>query len=584
VERDDPTVEEKADAIWAAIDPVERDQIVRALERRRAEAEQVARANGTREEQFVARLLAFVTERGKPDDVRHRYILIWYARTHGERAKGLDRGRPSQQRPREPSARVAALVRRHLRAPRELKIVDTAIKIGWERADTGNLIRSGAAAWRKLFINDYLTDEERKEYKDFIRSVLPPIHLPGWRHRHPITNNCATQCALVGLAVLLEILPPKNPPDTHTGMPPMPPPPLPTDSAGSASEPSRPSDLAPDAVEQAAPAGEALREHPFFRLMLLGASSISTAKKPGSHVLFDVYNWEDLSEINAIPVNYLPQWNNVEELDRRAAQASAEGRNEEALALYKQLQAARNGGWEGIVNRKDIDDYILFALNRRLGHDSSVSTHPRVSGPSMLGLPQYEVGRFGEHTRSYGEALGMYGSCLWRGMVTPQNVLMRQANNLAASNWSHLAKLNQIYDDARRRAERIAVAFVKSDGAVISDNVVLWLGQSYFFAVVLNANFIAGCTIENPENTFSYPASEWLISSEYEGLTIEHPPGYGDTGIVQRHTQLPSTPTAKQFVIHWRMELSGRAVCSGIVATFDFCFLPDGRIRSLPCP
>ncbi len=251
MELDDRTADQKAAEIWAAlgIDPDLRDQVVRSLEKLRVTAEQAMRAKGTREERFVKRLLSFAAQRGKPDDQGYRYFLIWYAKSHGERGAGRRRGKKSSAPPSATSQRVAALLRTRLEDP-ELQTVDAAIKDNWAEVHGGNSAKQMAAAWRKLFIGTYLTDEERDEYKDLIKSVLPPIYLQrrSWRHRHEAATSCLMQWLLIGAVVLTAQSQTSDVPYNENKLPVEAP--QPAGSAGAAHSPPASEELVPDAAQQ----------------------------------------------------------------------------------------------------------------------------------------------------------------------------------------------------------------------------------------------------------------------------------------------------------------------------------------------
>jgi hypothetical protein len=576
---------------WKGLDPELRDEFVRELEKLRSQEEQARRAKGTREERFVERLLEFVGAPEKSDRQGHRYLLIWYAKTHGERALGYFRRRKAKA-PSPGSQRVRALLNEYFTSHEMAAVVpriDKAIKAGWRSEWDGKALLQMSGQWRKEFIYDFLTDEEREEYSDLIESVVPPLPAwrPSWRFRHQAATSCLAQWSLVGMVLFI---PKWEPPDDARldDKPPDTPPAL-----GASTDRGRgliPSKMArTDAMQQGSAVREPLSQHPFFRLGALSQQIVFHASENIDAEETPPSTWVDIQHA-FVPEEYAYQWQRVQDLDRMAAQASREGRHSEALELHKQRISTKLGGADWYVHLAgDVDDYITLAISRR-GRVPYSFEQSLPNGPGVLGLRQYELGRMLEEHGDLHSAVIQYGSCIWRHIVMPKNVQAMQAQNLAASNWAHFGPLQQIYDDASSYAFRLAVMLSATQQAVISNDFALWFADGKVTAVSLRPYIPTVCATpdRSPAEAAYHEGETWRISTSYDGIfMMQTDLGLEFHGIVIRAASLPSVPTRKTLKVDWHLVAGHQhpAICNDIVNWIDFCLFPDGRVaKSRLCP
>ena len=372
---------------------------------------------------------------------------------------------------------------------------------------------------------------------------------------------------------------------------------------------------------------EELQDTPYFRLRLL-SQSMTLERLPGQAPELPRQGWWDFSELTPVPPDYADQWRRMQELERRAAEASRAGQHMSALSTYLELSRLKSANckgrgeieakpspdngwlraslddlkeasssskslktcWQPAEFGQDVDFYIVTVLKRLAGKGEIPLFFSPFDGPSALGLMQYELGRGYEEHGDLQRALERYGVAIWRSFAMPERVQRMQAENLAKSNWSHLVDLMQMPQDARARARHIAETGKAEQAVVIHDDMALWFHDNNLVAVSLEPKvpFVCKAVDKGPGDPVYHFGERWQISTDYEGTAVlQDDQSTQNSGIVRRPAEPPSVPTRKTMVVHWRLKSAdrSRAACSDITTRLDFCFWPDGHLKDVQaCP
>lgn len=330
-----------------------------------------------------------------------------------------------------------------------------------------------------------------------------------------------------------------------------------------------------------------VRQEPLFHMLALSQDAhIQRVSGEAPRILRQ--GWRDRDEIGVVAAKYVDQWRRVDALDARASAQAVAGDFEGAISTYIEAIQARErpGAWPPFTTMADVDAFILTALGRHSNKYPIPAWSP-FDGPAVLGMTQYELGLGNEAAGVLTEALGWYGSTLWRQTVTSVAVQDEGAAHLAASRWGFLLDLSTMYEEAAQRAGRLAARLVQERRAAMSNGLVVWYEQGFLRAAWLTPTLPAACDVGDPtRDRPSYHLGQaWRVSTEFNGAFDEQTSlAHLTSGLVRRSVVLPATARRARLVVHFQLEGVQSGACADVTVAIDFCFAASGVAPPDACP